>query len=171
MVRTMRLVLGLLPLLVVGVAALRAEPAAIKLDPIKYNDLAELIRGLKGKVVVVDFWADYCVPCKREFPHLVGLHQKYARDGLVAISVSLDDPAKKEAHDRALKFLQAQGAVFTNLRLDEPPEVWQARLKVNGPPCVYVLNRDNRIVRKLPAGDEPVDYAAVEKAVQEWLKK
>jgi thiol-disulfide isomerase/thioredoxin len=176
MARTTRLILVLLPLLV-GATLLRAQPApepaapAIKLEPVKYNELADLIRGLKGKVVVVDFWADFCLPCKREFPHLVELYQKYGKDGLVAVSVSLDDPAKKDAHERALKFLQKMGATFTNLRLDEPPAVWQAKLKINGPPCVYVLNRDNRIVKKLPVGDEGVDYAEVEKVVKEWLKK
>jgi len=174
MMRTTRLILGLLPLLAVSVAVLRAEPAApsaIKLEPIKYNDLAELIRGYKGKVVVVDFWADFCIPCKREFPHLVELHDKFAKEGLVTISVSLDDPASKEAHERALKFLQARGAAFTNLLLDEPAAVWQAKLKVQGPPCVYVLNRDNRIVKKLPVGDEEVNYAEIEKTVVQWLKK
>jgi thiol-disulfide isomerase/thioredoxin len=174
MVRPIRLVLGLLPLLVVNVTGLRADPAAppaVKLEPIKYNDLAGLIRANKGKVVVVDFWADYCIPCKREFPHLVELYQKYAKDGLVAVSVSLDDPANKESRERALKFLQDRGAAFTNLLLDEPPEVWQAKLKVQGPPCVFVLNQDNRIVKKLPVGDEGVDYNEIEKAVVQWLKK
>ena len=76
-----------------------AQPAAdagIRVDMIKYADLAKLIASHKSRVVVVDFWADFCLPCKREFPHLVDLHAKYKNAGLVAISVALDSPTDAE---------------------------------------------------------------------------
>src|SRR5262245_58454037 len=106
-------------------------PDKVELRPVRYDGLTDVLKQNRGKVIVVDFWADFCIPCKREFPHLVALHQKYAKDGFVAVSVSLDDPTDDDAKAKALKFLQAQKATFTNLLLDEKPEVWQAKLKID----------------------------------------
>jgi thiol-disulfide isomerase/thioredoxin len=145
-----------------------ADPA-IRVDKIKYGDLGKLVRSHRGKVVVVDFWADFCVPCKREFPHLVELQAKYKNDGLVAVSVALDNPSDAEARARIVKFLEKQKAGgLTNLQMDEAPEVWQQKLGVAGPPVVFVFNRDGRIAGKW---DDNVDYAEIEKVVAELMKK
>ncbi len=137
---------------------------------VRYDGLIDVIKQNRGKVVVVDFWADYCVPCKREFPRLVALHNKYARDGLVAISVSLDDLGDEGAQAKVLQFLEKQQATFTNLILDEKPEVWQQKLKIDGPPLVFVFNRDGEKPEQKFV-DKDVDYAAIEKLVAELLKK
>ncbi len=99
------------------------------------------------------------------------MHRKYAKDGLVAISVSLDDPGDKAARAKALAFLKKQGAAFTNVLLDEKPETYQAKLKIDGPPCVYVFNRDNRYVLKRDGiGDAGrIDYELFERRVLELL--
>src|SRR3954466_14751176 len=68
-----------------------AAPPPVAVKVVRYDGLTDLVKQNKGKVVVVDFWADYCVPCKREFPKLVALHEKHAKAGLVAVSVSLDE--------------------------------------------------------------------------------
>jgi thiol-disulfide isomerase/thioredoxin len=146
-----------------------AQSAGIDLRVVRYDGLTDVIKQNKGKVVVVDFWADFCIPCKREFPNLVALHQKYARNGFVAVSVSLDDATDDEAKAKALKFLQAQKATFTNLLLDEKPEVWQAKLKIDGPPLVMVFARDGKLEQKFV--DKAVDYAEIGKLVAELLKK
>src|SRR5437660_1477989 len=109
--------------------ALADPPAAVTVNVVKYDGLSALVKQHRGKVVVVDFWADYCVPCKREFPNLVKLHQQYAKDGLVAVSVSLDELSEEGAKDKVMKFLQKQQATMTNLILNEKPAVWQAKLK------------------------------------------
>ena len=170
-----RTLFGLTTLTVLALWLTDAAPArqgadpAIRVDKIKYPDLSKLVRSHKGKVVVVDFWADFCVPCKREFPHLVELHNKYKNDGFVAVSVALDDPADAEARARIVKFLEKQKAGgLTNLQLDEPAELWQQKLGIKGPPCVYVFNREGRIAGKW---DDNVDYAEIAKTVTELMKK
>src|SRR5262245_15414996 len=91
-------------------AALRAEDK-IEIKVVKFDGLEKAIADAKGKVVVVDFWATFCIPCKREFPHLVELHKKYGPAKLVCISVTVDDPEDK---DKALRFLNQQKATFQN---------------------------------------------------------
>ncbi len=48
-----------------------------------------------GKVVLVDFWASWCAPCKSSFVTLARLHQKYAAKGLVIIGIGVDEEAEK----------------------------------------------------------------------------
>ena len=100
------------------------------------------------------------------------MRQKYGKDGLAAVSVSLDDAKDKEALARAVAFLEKVKATdVVNLNLDEDSEAWQKHLKINGPPAVFVFDREGRIALRLPAEGADVDYAVVEKKVQELLKK
>jgi thiol-disulfide isomerase/thioredoxin len=140
-------------------------PAPIELQKVKFSGLVDVICRNKGKVIVIDFWADYCLPCKKGFPHLVELHKKYSRDGLVAVSVSLD-PIEHDIEQRVLKFLQNKGATFTNLLLDEPPEVWTQRLHTETIPCIYVFNREQKWVQY--TGE--IQHAEIEKYVAELLR-
>jgi hypothetical protein len=103
------------------------------------------------------------------------MHRKYAKDGLVAVSVSLDDPGDSDSgrHTRtqALAFLKKQGATFTNVLLDEAPELYENKLKIDGPPCVYIFNRDNRFVAKCDGVGEKgrIDYEFFEKTIVQLL--
>jgi hypothetical protein len=94
------------------------------------------------------------------------MQKKYAKDGVVAISVSVDDPQDKKVMQNVLDFLRKQKATFTNLVLDEKPEVWQEKLKISGPPCVFVFNRDGKYEKF-----EMPEYAEIEKYVVKLLKK
>ena len=69
-------------------------------------------RPPQGKVVLVDYWATFCAPCKKAFPHTVELHKKHQAEGLVVISIAFD---LLEDEQKAKDFLQKQGATFDNL--------------------------------------------------------
>ncbi|HJZ58690.1 MAG TPA: TlpA disulfide reductase family protein [Gemmataceae bacterium] len=103
-----------------AVAGLADDPAAKPKGKIeitvaeKTDALDAAVKSNKGKVVVIDFWATWCAPCVKKFPHLVELHQKYADKGLVCVSVSLDDLEDK---GKALDFLKEKGATFPNFLL------------------------------------------------------
>ncbi|MCP5535676.1 MAG: TlpA family protein disulfide reductase [Akkermansiaceae bacterium] len=62
--------------------------------------LSQLLPGssvpkTKGKVVLVDFWASWCAPCKASFPCFTRLHNKYASKGLVIIAIGVDEDVRK----------------------------------------------------------------------------
>jgi thiol-disulfide isomerase/thioredoxin len=141
----------------------------ISLKVVKKKGFEQGLESLKGKIVVVDVWADWCIPCKEAFPHLVELHRRYGKDGVACVSVSLDD-ADQQA--KPLKFLKAQGAAFTNYLLDESAKTWQEVFDINGPPAVFVYSRDGKLAQRFDHNDPNKQYthADVEKLVQKLIK-
>jgi thiol-disulfide isomerase/thioredoxin len=144
-------------------------PAAVELKDVTYAELGAVIRGLRGRIVVVDFWADYCVPCKHAFPHLVDMQRTYGAQGVICLSVSVDEPQQREA---ALTFLKTQKATFPNFRLNEPVAVWQERLAIKGPPAVFVFDRDGSRVGKFDSSDpnKSFTHTNVEVLVKDLLE-
>jgi hypothetical protein len=98
------------------------------------------------------------------------MHEKYAKDGLVAISVSVDDREDKDVKDRIMKFLEKQKATQTNYWLQDDPSEVLKKLNISAVPCIYVFNRDNQWVEKF-ADDNKVDHDKIEKLVVELLKQ
>ncbi|MBY0228522.1 MAG: redoxin domain-containing protein [Gemmataceae bacterium] len=141
----MRAALAVLCLAVLAEAHAQPPKPAVGIKTIAYADLGKLVRENKGKVVVVDVWASWCVPCKKEFPHLVELHKKHAADGLVCVSLSVDKPDKEKA---ALDFLVKQEATFANFRLEESFKWLMDKLDAGSIPVVVVFDRDNKRAAK-----------------------
>lgn len=98
------------------------------------------------------------------------MHNKYGKDGFAAISVSLDDPTEKGNQEKILKFLESKKATFTNLMLSDKIDDVLEKLKISGPPAVFVFNKEGGIAKKF-SDEPPVDYTDIEKLVVELLKK
>lgn len=94
------------------------------------------------------------------------MQKKYKNDGLVAFSVSLDDPAEQEIEKKVLGILKKQKAEFPNVILNAKTEDWQKALRIEGPPAVYVFRRDGKYER-FAAGQH---YDKIEQRVVELLK-
>jgi thiol-disulfide isomerase/thioredoxin len=96
------------------------------------------LRDFEGRVVVIDFWASWCVPCRRSFPWLNAMQSKYADDGLVIIGVNVD----RNRAD-ADKFLQQFPASF-DLIFDSEADL-ATRFGVQAMPSSFVIGRDGTI--------------------------
>lgn len=101
------------------------------------NGKAHTLSKYQGKVVLIDFWASWCPPCRAEIPHLVKIYEKYKSDGLVILGVGLD---KKENLATISKEL---GITYTVLVDDR--SVTGRLYDVKGIPRTLMLDRKGRI--------------------------
>jgi thiol-disulfide isomerase/thioredoxin len=97
-------------LLLCASAGLAADASRVK-GEVDAKQLHDLIAGQKGKVVLVNFWATWCVPCREEFPDLVRLEADYRGKGVTVIGVSTDVGKEAAAVE---KFLAATNPGFAN---------------------------------------------------------
>jgi thiol-disulfide isomerase/thioredoxin len=79
------------------------------LIPLDESVYQELLKANRGRVVLVNFWATWCEPCREEMPALAALERKYRGRGLVLITVSADEP---EQESDAFAFLKSNRAPF-----------------------------------------------------------
>jgi len=108
-------------------------------DLASFNLEGKLPADLKGKVVLVDFWASWCGPCKESFPVMDQLSQKFAKDGLVILAVNLDDD--KAAMD---DFLKDHKAGFTVVR--DASKKLVGAVNIPSMPSSFLLGPDGKVV-------------------------
>lgn len=89
---------------IVGLLALAAAANAQKLSPIVDSaGFAKAVAAHKGKVVIAEFWATWCVPCREEMPELVKMEQKLRARGLDVVMISVDAPVDEAKAAKVLK--------------------------------------------------------------------
>jgi len=130
--------------LVKSLPALAAALAAALVLAIPSASAGDTIIDLddyQGKVVVVDFWASWCVPCRRSFPWLDEMQSKYGEQGLVVIGVNMDaDSSEAEA------FLKEFPVRFRIVR--DADGTIARRYDVIAMPSSYVLDRSGNIAAR-----------------------
>lgn len=93
----------------------------------------------KGKVVYLDFWASWCVPCRKSFPWMNDMQEKYRTQGLVVLSVNLDAQAKF-----AEQFLQQNPANFAIIY--DAKGLLAKKFQLKGMPSSYLFNREGKLI-------------------------
>jgi thiol-disulfide isomerase/thioredoxin len=115
------------------------------------------LSSLKGKVVLVDFWASWCAPCREELPVLETLYKKYRGQGFEVVGVNQDQSA-----DNVRKFLSATPLSFSVVH-DRGGGV-ASRYAPSKMPSSFILDRKG-IVRHVHAGFRVSERAALEKQI------
>ena len=136
-----------------AVVVLAGCAPAVRLEPIGFGQWQRQLHAMKGRVVVVDVWATWCVPCVERFPHMVSLYQRYKDRGVEFVSMSVDDREDKAAIERARQFLIRQKATFRNYLMDENIMQSFEKLGVQGIPDVMMYDRAGRLRYDLNGND------------------
>ena len=100
------------------------------------------LSDLRGKVVVLNFWATWCPPCVEETPSLIALQREIAPKGGVVLGISVDDDAQAYA-----QFVQANGIDYPTFR--DPSRKIPASYGTSMYPDTYIIDRHGKIARKL----------------------
>lgn len=142
--------------------------AAAPLQPLDETGFRALLQRHRGRIVLVDFWATWCEPCRTEMPALVALERKWRGRGLVLITVSADDP-EQEADARAFleKTRVPTPAYIKRAKSDEDfinaiDPKWSGAL-----PALYLYGRSGEKVTGFIGETETADIeAAIAKAAR-----
>jgi thiol-disulfide isomerase/thioredoxin len=133
-----------------------------------WDEVQQMVAGLRGQVVVLDIWSTWCVPCTVEFPHLVKLQESYP-SGLTCISLAanysgLADEPPESFREEVLSFLQRQNATFPNVISSTPDEALYAAIGAASVPVVLIYGSDGELKKTFTNddreyGDEGFTYA------------
>jgi thiol-disulfide isomerase/thioredoxin len=118
------------------------------------------LSSLRGKAVVVNFWATWCEPCKIEMPSLVDLQKKYGSQGLQIVGVVMDDAEDKEISG----FAHKMGVNYMVLRGTE--KVGDLYGGIDRLPMTYYLDRSGKVVDEtLGMAGEAIIEDAIKRAL------
>ena len=99
----------------------------------------------KGKVLILDFYATWCVPCRDSIPHLIGLQKQYEEQGLTVVGLNVGGP---EDEQEVPKFAKQFGIQYTLAKPDE--ELASFLLAdVDAIPQTFVFDRQGKLVERL----------------------
>jgi peroxiredoxin/outer membrane lipoprotein-sorting protein len=123
------------------------------------NGNAVTLSALKGKVVIVDFWASWCGPCQAQMPELEKMHRELSAQGLLVLGLDVGEDS-----ERVTQFAKQKDYTFT-LLLGAEPDITE-KYFVDGYPTTFLVDRQGRIAFRTMGGLTPEKLrAAVETAL------
>ncbi len=144
--------------------ALCAQPKATPVDDASYP---KVLASHKGKVVLVSFWATWCVPCRKEMPELVKLEEKLRARGFDVVTISNDLPERETAAVKVFGENHVSGAPYIKKAADDDKfydsidKQWGGVL-----PALFLYDRSGKRVKSF-VGETPINV--IEAAVVKIL--
>jgi len=126
-----------------------------------------LSADFRGKLILMDFWATWCVPCMEEVPGLVAAYKQFSNRGVAFLGVTLDSPPNKK---EVLRVMKEQGMVWPQIFDDDSDVGGQkitAAYKVEGIPAPFLINGDTG---EILARDSMLRGARLVKTLETALK-
>jgi thiol-disulfide isomerase/thioredoxin len=123
------------------------------------------LSDLKGKVVVLDFWASWCVPCKKSMPHLIELYENNKADSLVVLGINVDTDREK-----INEFQSAINSVISFPLIFDKDSKIPPLYNVEGMPTTVIINKEGVIKYKEVGYDSDLKDK-LDKTVKELLAK
>jgi peroxiredoxin len=122
------------------------------------------LAALRGKVVLMNVWATWCGPCRKEIPELRAIHSAYKGKGLEVIGISVDADGSDES---IRSFLEEFKMDYTVWR--DPYETVQATFRMAGVPTTFVIDRQGVLRWRSTGAIEPGD-STLTRAIEAALK-
>ena len=117
----------------------------------------------RGEVVMINFWATWCGPCREEMPLLNRLHEKYRKAGFTLLGVNVDDKPQ------AAKDMARQLGIGFPVLFDSDKQL-SRRYDIDAMPSTLLIDRDGK-VRYIHRGYRPGDETRYEEKIKELLKQ
>lgn len=135
--------------------------------PINEPGFQNLVQAHKGKVVLYDFWATWCAPCRAEMPQLLDLEQKLRSHGVELVTISADDREHKASADKFIQMFRVEGPAYIRQANDDDQFMAAIDPKWSGAlPALFLYDRSGHKVRSFIGA---TDMAEIQKAVQKLL--
>lgn len=114
------------------------------------------LHALEGKLKLIDFWASWCGPCRKENPNMISIYNDFKDKGLLIVGVSLDDN-----RNAWVKAVEADGLTWLQLSaLSGYNDDVVKRYNIDAIPTIYILDASNKIVAKNLRGDKLREFVA-----------
>ena len=138
-----------------------------KLMPLDENGYQPMIQSNAGKVALVDMWATWCAPCRKEMPLIVRLEARLRDKGFQLVTISADEPEQETAAADFLKKIGAGGKSYLRRSKDDDKFIRTVDPKWNGAlPAQFLYDRQGKLVKSFTG---ETDIATIEAAIKKLL--
>ncbi|MES2047932.1 MAG: TlpA disulfide reductase family protein [Pseudomonadota bacterium] len=117
-----------------------------------------------GNVIIINFWATWCAPCRQEMPALESYYRQHQAEGLRIIAISMDDPADDQLVQQVMREYSFAAAFRREADYKGYGRIWRM-------PMTFIIDRHGVLRKDGSVGDPKVDLAILEKIVTPLLRE